>query len=162
MRFRDIREADKSNVEWGKWEGSKMPASAFPLSRRRQRSFRLGSAYQWRIIRFGACGSQLRLLLAFSLEKEQYRATLALEGERDMSVLASYEFHGTHPGWHVLVTCDDIDTVPQGVMIGPWQQRIPRPRSRHRITDFRVKDEATALDLAAQFFRLHKASGVLL
>jgi hypothetical protein len=74
-----------------------MPVSAFPLSRRRQSAFRLGTAYRWRLVRFEACGHKFRLLVAFSLTKEQYRATLALEGDRDLSVIASYEFHGTHP-----------------------------------------------------------------
>lgn len=132
--------------------------SAVPAS---GQSFRLGSAYRWRVVRFEACGARLRLLLAFSLAKEQYRATLALEGDRDMSVLASYEFHGTHPGWHLLATCDDIAADPQGVTIGPWQRRMPRPRMRHRRTDFGVRDEGTALEVAARFFRLHKAAGSL-
>jgi len=104
---------------------------------------------------------QFRLLLAFNRTKEQYRATLALEGDRDMSVLASYEFHGTHPGWHVLATCDDIATVPQGMMIGPWQRRMPRARMRHRRSEFSVPDDEAAIALAAGFFRLHKAEGAL-
>ena len=162
IRARDIRAANKRNVDWGKWENTKMPVSAFPLSKRRNYSFRLGSAYRWRIVRFEACDCKLRLLLAYSVEKQQYRATLALEGDRDMSVLASYEFHGTHPGWHLLAACDDITTVPQGIMIGPWQRRLPKARTRHRIVDFRVRDDDTALDIAAQFFRLHKAEDALL
>ena len=139
-----------------------MPASVFPLSRRRQNSFRLGTAYRWRVVRFEACGHRFRLLLAFSLEKEQYRATLALEFDRDMSVIASYEYHGTHPGWHVLATCDEITTIPAGVMIGPWQRRMPKARASHRSVDFGVKDDETALEVAARFFRLHKAEGQLL
>jgi hypothetical protein len=159
---RDIRSGDKTVVDWGKWEDGKMPTSAFPLSRRRGQALRLGYSYRWRVVRFEACGSAFRLLLAFNLPKEQYRATLALEGESDNSVVASYEFHGTHPGWHLLATCDDIATVPPGVMIGPWQRRMPRARSRHRRIEFRVKDDDAALDIAARFFRLHKAEGVML
>lgn len=138
-----------------------MPSTAFPLSKRRGSSFRLGGSYRWRIVRFGACGNRFRLLVAFDIQKEAYRATLAIEGERDNSVLASYEFHGSHPGWHVLATCDDSSEVPQGVMIGPWQRRFPRARKRHRRTEFFVRDDDTALDLAARFFCLHKAEGAL-
>jgi hypothetical protein len=162
IRAKDIRAANKSSVDWGKWDNTKMPASAFPLSRRRGNSFRLGTAYRWRIVRFDACNAQFRLLLAFSLQKQQYRATLALESDRDMSVVASYEFHGTHPGWHLLAACDDIATIPQGVMIGPWQRRLPKARSRHRNVEFQVKDDASALEVASKFFRLHKAEDVLL
>ena len=139
-----------------------MSASVFPLSKRRQSSFRLGTAYRWRLVRFEACGYRFRLLLAFSLLKEQYRATLALEGDRDLTVLASYEFHGTHPGWHLLATCDDIKDVRPGVMIGPWQRRFPRARVRHRSVEFGIKDDDTALNVAAKFFRLHKAKDLLL
>lgn len=139
-----------------------MPATAFPLSRRRGYSYRLGSAYRWRVIRFQACSHQFRLLLAFSLEKEQYRAMLAVEWDRDLSVLASYEFHGTHPGWHVLATCDDIAEIPKGILIGPWQRRLPKARSRHRNIEFHVRDDDTALEVAARFFHLHKAEGRLL
>jgi hypothetical protein len=160
-RVSDIRFATKLNVDWGTWEAGRMPASAFPLSKRRGHSFRLGASYRWRIVQFEACGSAFRLLIALNIQKEQYRATLALQGERDNSVVASYEFHGTHPGWHLLATCDEIESVPQGVMIGPWQRRVPQARSRHRRGDFAVTDEATALELAAQFFGLHKREGVL-
>ena len=138
-----------------------MPASAFPLSKRRGQAFRLGTAYRWRVVRFRACANQFRLLVAFSVLKEQYRATLALEGDGDMTVLASYEFHGTHPGWHVLATCEDSATVPQGVMIGPWQRRVPKARTRHRRVEFRVRDDDTALDAAARFFCLYKVAGAL-
>jgi hypothetical protein len=158
VRVKDVRSADKSDVQWGKWQDGKMPSNAFPLSRRRGHSFRLGAAYRWRVVRFEACGARFRLLLAFSLLKQQYPATLALESDQDMSVLASYEFHGTHPGWHLLATCDDVSTVPQGVMIGPWQRRIPRARARHRRLDFCIGNDDTALDVAARFFRLHKAT----
>jgi hypothetical protein len=102
------------------------------------------------------------LLLAFSLPKQQYRAILALEHDRDLTVLASYEFHGTHPGWHFSGTCGDIDSVTPGVLIGPWQRRIPKARAKHRHVDFRVVDDYTALETGAKFFRLHKAEGTLL
>jgi hypothetical protein len=161
VRVKDVLAAEKSHVDWGKWDERQMPATAFPLSKRRQQSFRLGSAYRWRVVRFRACDCQFRLLLAFSIAKEQYRATLALEGERDMSVLASYEFHGTHPGWHLAVTCEDIFSVPQGVMIGPWQRRLPRARSFHRHTKFHATSDETALTIAADFFRLHATGGTL-
>jgi len=80
----------------------------------------------------------------------------------DLSVLASYEFHGTHPGWHLLASCQDIAKVPSGVMIGPWQRRIPKARAKHRKVDFRVRDDDTALTVGAEFFRLHKEEGGLL
>lgn len=164
LRAKDIRSANKNVVDWGRWQNGNMSAAIFPLSRRRGRSYRLGAAYRWRLIRFEAAGNAFRLLLAFSLEKEQYRAMLALEGDRDMRVIASYEFHGTHPGWHLSAACGDIYAIPEGVMVGPWQRRLPRASSFQRSArlPFFVVDDDTALDAAARFFRLHKAEGALL
>ena len=103
-----------------------------------------------------------RLLIAFSSEKEQYRATLALDRSADMSIIASYEFHGTHPGWHMLAACGDVEAVPAGMMRGPWQRRLPKGRHHHRNTNFGVTDEQSALDVAAQYFRLHQSEGTML
>lgn len=161
IRIQDIRKAPKSNVDWGSWGSGTMPRSAFPLSKPRNRAFRLGS-YRWRIIRFSALSLSFRLLIAFHAQKEQYRATLALEHERDLSVLASYEFHGTHPGWHLIAACGDVQSVPKGMMRGPWQSRFPRGRNFHRKVDFFISSEEKALDCAARFFKLHKSEGNLL
>ena len=122
--------------------------------------YRLG-AYRWRVIRFEAKEAAFRLLIAYRGDKEQYRAVLAIERERDMAVLAQYEFHGTHPGWHVLATCDDVDDAPAGMMRHPWQRRLPRARTYHRRVDFRVSSDDKALALAAELFRLHSAKGGL-
>ena len=162
IRVQDIRRADKQITDWGKWQRGKMPRSAFPLSKPRNRAYRLGSAYRWRVVQFEAHGLAFRLLIAFSVEKEQYRAVLAFDAGRDMGILASYEFHGTHPGWHVLGACGDIERVPQGMMRGPWQRRFPKGRAYHRRKRFRVSDEDSALTVAAEFYRIHKAEGVML
>ena len=81
-----------------------------------------------------------------------------------MGVIASYEFHGTHPGWHLVAACGDVTIIPLGVMVGPWQRRLPRAFAHQRSTrlPFGVMDDATALDVAARFFRLHKSEGALL
>jgi len=139
-----------------------MPRTAFQLSKPRNRTFRLGSTFRWRVVRFEAVRLKFRLLIAFSFEKEQYRATLALARERDLSVLASYEFHGTHPGWHVLAACGDVEGVPAGMMKGPWQTRFPKGRQFHRRVRFSIANEDAALTVAADFFQLNKAEGGLL
>jgi len=162
FRGQQTRSANKSDVDWGKWQTGGMPPAAFPLSKRRGRSYRLGSSYRWRVITFSALGAKYRLLIAFNLIKEQYRATLAYDQDRDMSVIASYEFHGTHPGWHLHSACGDISAIPLGTMRGPWQKRIPQPRTPHRRHVFGVSDEVIALEVAAKFFRLHKEEGALL
>lgn len=162
IRVQDIRKAPKTVVDWGRWSSGKVPRSAFPLSRPRSRFFRLGSAYRWRVVRFEALEHSFRLFIAFHSQKEQYRATLALEHERDLGVLASYEFHGTHPGWHLHAACGDAESVPKGVMSGPWQRRYPRARLFHRRAEFGIETEHSALDRASSFFRLHNSQDTLL
>ena len=161
MRLKDIIKAEKAVVDWGRWRaGGRMPKSAFCLSKPRGRYYRLG-AYRWRVVCFEALGAAFRLLIAYHRGKEQYRAVLAIERERDMAVLAQYEFHGAHPGWHVLATCDEVDDAPTGMMRHPWQRRLPRARGYHRRVNFRVSSDDKALTVAAEFFRLHSAEGVL-
>jgi hypothetical protein len=162
LRGQQIRSANKVVLDWGKWQTGGMPQTAFPLSKRRGRAYRLGSSYRWRVIQFSALEVTCRLLIVFNISKEQYRATLAFEQDRDMSVIASLEFHGTHPGWHLHGACGEIAAIPLGSMRGVWQKRVPMPRMTHRRHDFRVTDDSTALDVAAKFFRLHKTEGGLL
>jgi hypothetical protein len=162
LRSQDIRSADKVVSDWGKWQVGGMPPAAFPLSKRRGRSLRVGSSYKWRVILFSASGETCRLLIVYNADKEQYRATLAVDRDRDMIVVASLEFHGTHPGWHLHGACGDIEKHPLGSMRGPLQRRFPRPRTTHRRHDFKVTSEGAALDVAARFFRLHKTDGGLI
>jgi hypothetical protein len=162
LRGQQIRSADKVVSDWGKWQTGGMPPSAFPLSKRRGRAYRVGSSYQWRVIQFSALGETCRVLIVYNAAKEQYGATLAIERDRDMIVVASLEFHGTHPGWHLHGACGDIDTHPLGSMRSPLQRRFPKPRVTHRRHDFKVTNEGAALDVAAKFFRLHKKEGELI
>jgi hypothetical protein len=161
MRLQTIILANKNITNWGKWDTGKMPRIAFPLSKSRNRFYRLG-AYRWRVVEFNALGHNFRLLVAYRTDKEQFRATLAMEHDRDMSVLASYEFHGTHPGWHISAACEDMMSVPSGVMRFPGQRRFPAARAFHRRTKFRINNDDDAINLAAKVFNLHKKEGLLL
>jgi len=152
MRLKDVVHADKVLTDWGEWASGKMPRTAFPLSRSRQNFYRLGS-YRWRIIRFEALGAQFRVLVCLQEDKEQYRAYLGMECGQDTKLIASYEFHGTHPGWHSLMTHELLYEVPGGIQKGPWQSRVPRPRNWHRRRTFGVVEE-TATDIACGFFGL--------
>ncbi len=161
MRLKDVILANKDITDQGKWQRTKMTTGAFPLSRSKGRSYRLRAAYEWRVIRFQALGKDFRLLIAFNLEKEQYFAVLGLDDGRDTRVLASYEFHGTHPGWHVTAACGPIEDIPSGIRVGPWQRRIPEARTKHRRITFGVTKE-NAVEVAGKFFRLYRHSETLL
>jgi len=92
VRGQEIRNANKNVLDWGAWQVGGMQTAAFPLSKRQRRSYRLGTAYRWRVVRFEATTAAqvtiCRLLVAYSAAKEQFRATLAVENQGDMSVIA--------------------------------------------------------------------------
>lgn len=153
MRLKDIVRAEKSVSEWGKWQQVKMPPSAFPLSRRRSGSYRLSGKFTWRVVIFSADGKDFRLLVAFRKDLSQYEAILGLVEGNDTKVLASYEFHGSHVGWHIHANCDSIDRISPGIKKSGREIRLPRPRTHHRRKSFDI-DEDNALDVAAVVFGL--------
>ena len=152
MLLKDVVRAEKIVADWGRWQSGKMPRSAFPLSMSRQNFYRLG-AYRWKVIQFAALGEAFRLLIALHEPKEQFRAMLGMNAGGDTRFVASIEFHGTHPGWHALLACDPLDTLPIGIKTGPWQRRVPAARSHHRRTTFSIT-ERTATAKAGSFFGL--------
>jgi hypothetical protein len=152
MLLKEIIRAEKVVTDWGKWQSGKMPRTAFPLSMSRQNFYRLGS-FRWRVVRFASLASAFRLLIALHEAKEQFRALLGVEVGADTRFVASLEFHGTHPGWHAVLSCDLIENAPIGIKTGPWQRRLPRARHAHRRTTFGVT-EKTATEKAGRFFRL--------
>ena len=162
MRLKDIILANKTVTDWGTWQGGgSMPRTAFQLSKAKNRIYRQGS-YRWRIVRFEALNCSFRLLVTYHSGKEQYRAALAIEYDRDMAVLAHYEFHGTHPGWHMHVFCDKVEQAPTGLMRHPYQQRMPLPRGYHRREEFGILNDDRALQVVADIFKLHKAADKLI
>lgn len=161
MKLKDVIRADKTVLDMGKWAAGTMPRTVFQLSKSKGRSYRLGS-YRWRVIQFSALDQIFRLLIVYHAGKEQYRATLAVEIEADLAVLCSFEFHGTHPGWHFHVLCDPIDLIPRGVVRHPRQMRFPDVRRSHRNITCPILNDDRALDLAARKYKLWQTPGQLL
>ena len=152
MRVKDIFMAEKKILDWGKWnQGGKVPKSLFYLIKSNQ--FQFGKAYRWRVIKFEALGEYFRVLVVYNLNKEQFYAHLGMEIGRDMKLLTSYEFHGTHSGWHVHSACGLIEHIPVGRQKGPWNRRIPRAKQHHRNTEYGVTD-VNAADKACKAFNI--------
>lgn len=158
MEVRQIVRSEKSVTELGSWKPGPIPQGVFRLSRAGRRSYCLGPKYEWRLIRFDAWGRNFRLLVAYRLEIEVYRAWLAVEEGGDLKVLARYEFHGTEPGWHCHAHCGDDSEIVAGTVKHFRERRLPIA-GRCRRTTFGVTDQ-NALTIAAEFFRVN-AKGVL-
>ena len=123
MNVWKARSATKSNIRLGTWRDGKMPRTAFPMSRSRSKAYRLGAGWRWRVVEFDANGMEYRLLIAYRTDKEQYMARLGVNDDGDMKIVASLEFHGTHPRWHLHYPKENMSKVPSGVMRGPWVKR---------------------------------------
>jgi hypothetical protein len=98
MNVWKVRGAEKTVVDPGSWQEGKMSRTAFPMSKSRSRAYRLGAGWRWRIMRFYASEHDFRLLVAFRTDKEQFIAMLGMDDGGDMKIVATLEFHGTHPG----------------------------------------------------------------
>lgn len=130
-----------------------MPPRAFPLTHRRGGSYRLSGKFTWRVVLFDACEASFRLLVAFRGDIQSYEAVLGLIDGSDTKVIASYEFHATHDGWHLHANCDSIDRLGAGFRKSGQEKRIPMGRQFHRRTTFDI-DEGNALAVASKIFGL--------
>src|SRR5262249_9727610 len=115
MNVRDVVRALKTDIHLSEWKSGHIPRATFPLSRVREKSYKLGPEYKWRVVSFDCLHQSFKILIVFNDGKQIYRATLAMEVERDLVVLCQHEFHASEPGWHCHVTFDETDGLPRGV-----------------------------------------------
>jgi len=130
-----------------------MTRAAFPLSKNGNKSYRLGNRH-WRVVQFLAGGVSYRLLIHYSYMLGQYSAMLGAEANGDMRVLAMFELHATHGGWHMHTACGDPAGVPFGVKRGPW---LSRRGGKFSPYDSQCpRDDKEAFALAVRVFRLDR------
>ena len=151
VNVRKIVQSVKTIKKVGKWAEGPMKRSSFPLSKSRDRVYKLANR-RWRIVTFEACGLDCCLLINYSKTLLQYQAMLGVDSGGDMKVLASLEYHPTHKPWHAHVRCDDIESVPSGIKRGPSVKSMNAVGVKHRLP-CPVSDDA-ALSRAWLFFRL--------
>lgn len=136
-----------------------MPPGAFPMSAKPKRSFRLGSAWRWRIIHFSALEHEFRLLVAYRQDIDEYLAMVGMVVENDTRIIAELCFHGSHPGWHMHFDCGNLTNAPVGVQRWPGMSRRPKGWSQHRSIKLTASgaemNDNHALDIAANRFQLH-------
>lgn len=142
-----------------------MPPGAFPMSKGKKNSYRLGAAYRWRIIKFDALTHSFRLLVAYRTDVDEFRAMLGMVVGSDTRLVCEHCFHGSHPGWHVHADCGHIENNPVGVMRWPGYTRRPKSRSAHRslqlVRGGGKLNEGYALQIAEQRFQLYSEGELL-
>ena len=152
MNIKEVVRALKTDIHVGDWRAGHIPRMTFPLSRVRDKHYKLGPAYRWRVIAFDCLRHRFRLLVVFNEEKQIYRATLATEVERDLIVLCQYEFHASEPGWHCHVTFREADGLPMGITRSHLR-RWPSANSVPSRPEFGVR-ESNAVGVAMTRFRI--------
>lgn len=143
--------ATKSDIHIGEWRTGRIPNKDFP-AKAKPRAFKFGPAYIWSIIRFTALGRDCRVRVLLREGREIYSACLGVVEGGTLKVLATYEFHGTEPGWHCHVRCDDLAALDP-LVNRHGSTRLPAAKRRHRDTAFRVTKK-TGVRVALDFFRI--------
>ncbi|HTV70972.1 MAG TPA: hypothetical protein VMF90_20780 [Rhizobiaceae bacterium] len=164
MRASDVIRAGKTDESVGAWSDDKLKAKEFPLSKKRGQAFPLSRRYRWQIICFKACGRSYRVLVAYHTLLPEFITVLAEDVMKDCKVLARWEFHGSHGGWHVHANCGDTDGLTKGVVKPAGVQRIPAKGSYHRHTkllnDGHVMDDGVAHVIACGLVRIAHHVGI--
>jgi len=156
VNLKDVIRADKKDVDLGKWAPGHIPRSAFPMSKLKDKRYKYGPEWKWRVVKFEALGRRCRVLIFLNENKEILRARLGVDVNGDMVVLCDHEFHAAEPGWHCHLTLEEVEHVPSGAARGG---KVKWPRSPSR-QDFGV-DDASALTVVAECFNIN-AQGELL
>ena len=157
MRVREAILKPKRVTAKGAWKlitgTSKMPKNAFPVGSNYPITF--GRNWHWRVDRLMADGGSFyRLLTAYNGHVEEFVAWLAEDTERNPMLLARYEFHGTHPGWHCHAPCDELAPGDAGALRTRDCLRLPGGNRFHRRENFDTTSEERALARAFNFYRI--------
>lgn len=109
----DIIRAEKLDVTIGNWEQGAVPRAKFPLTRNK---LTLGRGWKWRVVNFSALSEQFVVLVAISMEKESYRAVLAMRSDKTLKVLCCHELHTDHWNWHCHLIRGNVHDTFAGVL----------------------------------------------
>lgn len=157
MNIKDLIRAEKSGLDTGRWAQGHIPRTAFPMSKVKDRKYKFGPDYRWRVIKFDAAGITCRILVWLNESKEILRARFGVEINSDIVVLCDHEFHASEPGWHCHVTFDEIANVTPGTARA---DKIKWPRNL-KVSGKFTATEASALTIVSDVFRL-KTQGELI
>ena len=160
MRIKDMLMAKKVIDSWGSWGVGSIPQKNFPLSKAKQKAYKFGSSTAWRVVTFGCLGRDFRLLVIVAEDKQECRVWLGEVRGNDTALILRFEFHGTHPGWHIHSHCEDTKEAKVGVVQYQSSRRIPKANGYHRKQEFGVSKDtlmdfvSRSLNLSPKDFRL--------
>jgi hypothetical protein len=155
----DIIRGVKGKPRIGEWKSGHISRAAFPLSRARNKNYKFGPEYKWRVVAFDSIHHKCRVLILLNEFKQICRITLGVEINSDMVVLCQHEYHSSEPGWHCHVCFDEIEKISPGINRSHLN-RYPQPHAVHTQVKFHVT-ERNALSFAARIFRFSETGDLL-
>lgn len=157
-RLKDIIRADKTDIEFSAWGVGKLKSRDFPMSKKPGQRYPMTARWRWQIISFSACGRKFRLLTSYHTLIPEFAAVLAEDTGRDSRILARWEFHLSHGGWHIHPVCDELDAISPGMVKPAGMMRLPSAASHFRRKLFLNKsfamDDTVATAIACRRFRI--------
>ena len=127
--LRDIVKSTKTDVSFGQWTDEKLKHRDFPL---RRGVYPLTRRWRWQVISFRWSGRKFRILSAYHTMVPEYISVLAEDMGADSRIVARWEFHQSHPGWHIHSCCSELDDIPSGVVQHRGVKRTPAAKNGHR------------------------------
>lgn len=156
MNLKELIKSPKEILDVGTWrDGDIKPKTAFPVK------FRVRPKHRWKIIRFSCLDKTYKLLILYRIDKEIYFAWLAVELSKEVAIVAKYEYHATHPGWHMHVIERCKIEYAQAGRTGGFPLRFPRGKAFHRRADFGIQTDDEAQAKAVDAFGLGRTEGGL-
>ena len=146
----DIIRAPKDDIKIGGWKSGKIPASAFPLNKRK---FPHSSDWIWRVIEFTVNECKCRVLIRLNVDKSYYSSILAIEDQEQIQIICHHELHLSHLNWHCHFVTGNISETMPGVLRDFNKMRVYEAEPSRRATcEFSVTP-TDALSVAAARFR---------
>jgi len=157
MNLKEVIKAEKTGLDVGKWNDGHIPRSAFPLSKVKDKSYKFGPSYSWRVMKFSCLGNKCRVLIILNEGKQIFRARLGIDKDGDMVVLCEYEFHSSEPGWHCHFTLADLESIEPGAARDGKRRR---PKMDNPAALF-TASKANAVAIAARRFGCEVVGGLI-
>lgn len=154
-KFRDILTADKTDLTFGNWSDEKLKHKDFPL---RRSAYPLTRRWRWQVITFRSNGKRFRILSAYHTLVPEYLAILAEDTVGDSRIVARWEFHQSHAGWHIHACCTELDNITVGIVHPLGVKRIPTAKNSHRRALFLNEgfsiNDSIATEIACRRYKL--------
>ncbi len=157
MRVRQIIATKKTQSADTLWRTTDLPVKYAPVYKK-PRPMKAG--WTWRSIELDAEGQAWVLTVQCHVTKDNWQAWLMKKfPDGTGSIVARFEYHGSHAGVHIHSSCDRSGLEPGGTSIDNLN-RFPNSSSSHRrIVNF---TKETFWERSLKFFHVDEIKGTLI